>query len=425
MPNILSGVFGKKLPNIKIERNCYTMAIVNGDTAEITMYGEIVEQQPTDWWGEPIEGEFITQSEFLEDLKAIEDAKTIIIRMNSIGGDAGVAILIHNRLRELAAKGKKLICIVDGIAMSGGSLIMCACDTVRVNPSSIIMIHKCIRLLFGWYNADELRQIADSNDAWDKAQVSIYKRKTNLSETVIKHMMAETTYMTGKEAVDKGFADELLDDAEPVSIAASADRSTIYVNGRAIRLMSPLPSKLPEYIQTVNPGANAPVKTNNNMPAETGSEEGGNVTMAKTIEELRAEYPELVKQIEAEAKAAASADQKAAEQKAVFDAVQAERKRLQEIDEIASAINDPDLVKEAKYGEKACSAQELAFRAMQMQAKKGKMFLDNLKDDYNASGANDVKAVPAADNDDKPLTPKQRMAQGRADARKIQKKEDK
>lgn len=400
MPNILSGVFGKKPPNIKIERNCYTMAIVNGDTAEITMYGEIVEQQPTDWWGEPIEGEFITQSEFLEDLKAIEDAKTIIIRMNSIGGDAGVAILIHNRLRELAAKGKKLICIVDGIAMSGGSLIMCACDTVRVNPSSIIMIHKCIRLLFGWYNADELRQIADSNDAWDKAQVSIYKRKTNLSETVIKHMMAETTYMTGKEAVDKGFADELLDDAEPVSIAASADRSTIYVNGRAIRLMSPLPSKLPEYIQTVNPGANAPVKTNNNMPAETGSEEGGNVTMAKTIEELRAEYPELVKQIEAEAKAAASADQKAAEQKAVNEAVQAERKRLQEIDEIASAINDPDLVKEAKYGEKACSAQELAFRAMQKQAKQGEQHLEDVKKDYQASNASSVSASPNGGEDD-------------------------
>ena len=400
MPNILSGMFGKKLPNIKIERNCYTMAIVDGDTAEITMYGEIVEQQPTDWWGEPIEGEFITQSEFLEDLKSIEGAKTIIIRMNSIGGDAGVAILIHNRLRELAAKGKKLICIVDGMAMSGGSLIMCACDTVRVNPSSIIMIHKCIRLLFGWYNADELRQIADSNDAWDKAQVSIYKRKTNLSETVIKHMMAETTYMTGKEAVDKGFADELLDDAELVSIAASADRITIYVNGRAIRLMSPLPSKLPEYIQTVNPGANAPVKTNNNMPAETGSEEGGNVTMAKTIEELRAEYPELVKQIEAEAKAAASADQKAAEQKAVNDTVQAERKRLQEIDEIASAINDPDLVKEAKYGEKACSAQELAFRAMQKQAKQGEQHLEDVKKDYQASNASSVSAAPNGGEDD-------------------------
>ena len=78
MPNILSGMFGKKLPNIKIERNCYTMAIVDGDTAEITMYGEIVEQQPTDWWGEPIEGEFITQSEFLEDLNPLRVQRQLL-----------------------------------------------------------------------------------------------------------------------------------------------------------------------------------------------------------------------------------------------------------------------------------------------------------------------------------------------------------
>lgn len=44
-----------------------------------------------------------------------------------------------------------------------------------------------------------------------------------LSATVISHMMADTTYMTGREAIDKGFADELIEDAEPTSIAASAD----------------------------------------------------------------------------------------------------------------------------------------------------------------------------------------------------------
>ncbi len=389
MPNILSGMFGKKLPNVKIERNCYTMAIVNDDTAEITMYGEIVDQQPTDWWGEPIEGEFITQSEFLEDLKAIEGAKTIVIRMNSIGGDAGVAILIHNRLRELAAKGKKLVCIVDGMAMSGGSLIMSACDTIRVNPSSIIMIHKCIRLMFGWYNADELRQIADSNDAWDKAQVSIYKRKTNLSETVIKHMMSETTYMTGKEAVEKGFADELLDDAEPLNIAASADLRTISVNGREMRLLKPLPKSFDD-ILSVHPDANSSVKTNKNMPAKSGSE-GGNKPMAKTVEELRAEYPDLVKQLEAEATKAAAP---AADQSAINTAVEAERKRQQEIDEIAVAINDPELVKEAKYGEKACTAQELAFRAMQKQAKQGEQQTANTNADYQASNAKKVEAAP-------------------------------
>ena len=81
----------------------YTMAMVDGENAEITMYGEIVEAQPVDWWtGERIEGAFIVQTEFLKDLEEVAGAKTLTIRMDSIGGNAGVSILIHNRLRELA-----------------------------------------------------------------------------------------------------------------------------------------------------------------------------------------------------------------------------------------------------------------------------------------------------------------------------------
>ena len=93
------------------------------------MYGDIYEQQPTNWWGEPIEGQYILLSEFLEDLKQISSCKNITIRMNSYGGDAGASNMIHNRLRELSRSGAKLTCIVDGVAMSGGSIIMCACDT--------------------------------------------------------------------------------------------------------------------------------------------------------------------------------------------------------------------------------------------------------------------------------------------------------
>ena len=386
---LFSGMFAKKpipkAPGVLIERDYYTMATVEGDTAEITMYGEIVEKQPVDWWtGNPIEGQYIIESEFLKDLKAVEGAKTITIRMNSLGGDAGVSILIHNRLRELAMKGTTLICIVDGIAMSGGSLIMSACDIVRVNPSSLVMIHKCWSFLFGGYNADELRQAADSNDAWDKAQVAIYSRKCKLSETVIKHMMSETTYMTGKEAVEKGFADELLDDAEPIEIAASANKRTLYVNGRAMHMSG---MKIPDDILTV---ATAKAdEINKKLPATTGSE-GGKNPMANTIEELRAEYPELTNQLESEAKAAVSA----VPQASIDEAVETERKRQQEIDDIAPAVNDDELVQEAKYGEKACTAQELAFRAMQKQAKQGEKHSADINADYQTSNAAAVGASP-------------------------------
>lgn len=249
---------------VNINRSVYTMATTDGSSAEITMYGDIYEERPVDWWtGEPIEGQFILLSDFLEDMEQISGCKHITIRLNSYGGEAGVSNTIHNRLRELSRNGVELVCIVDGVAMSGGSLIMCACDTVRVNPSSLIMIHKCWSFVFGGYNADELREAAEQNDAWDKMQVAIYKRKTGLSETVISHMMADTTYMTGKEAVYKNFADELIEDAEPVSIAASADGRRLYVGGRTMHLAPGM--AVPNNIPTVTAKTKAKAETAKNL----------------------------------------------------------------------------------------------------------------------------------------------------------------
>lgn len=246
---------------VSIQRKVYSMVTTDGSSAEIVMYGDIYEQQPIDsWTGKPIEGQFILLSDFMTDLDQIAHCKEITIRMNSYGGDAGVSNTIHNRLRELSRNGAKLTCIVDGVAMSGGSLIMCACDTVQVNPSSLIMIHKCWTSVWGAYNADELRQMAEQNDAWDKMQVSIYKRKTGLSETVLTHMMADTTYMTGREAVEKGFADEVLEDAEPLNIAASADGRCLYVRGRKIPLS--LGTFTPDHISTATHGQIATISVN-------------------------------------------------------------------------------------------------------------------------------------------------------------------
>lgn len=415
---------------VSIKKNVYSMATSDGNSAEIVMYGDIYEQQPTDWWGDPVDGQFITLEEFLSDLKQIEGCKALTIRMNSYGGDAGASNMIHNRLRELARGGAELTCIVDGVAMSGGSLIMCACDTVKVNPSSLVMIHKCWGFFWGGYNADELREAAGQYDAWDKAQVSIYKRKTGLSDTVISHMMADTTYMTGREAVEKGFADELIEDSEPLSIAASADGRSLFVRGQQLHLAPGMFA--PDTIPTVKSEAPAPAKTNTNQPAQTGNE--GGKTMAKNLEELRAENPELAEALMAEAKAAVSAPAAGGTPPAppagaddVSAAVQAEQRRIQEIDELAG-LYDAETVKAAKYGEKACTAQEMAYRAAQKAAQQGKKFLSDLDDDTQASGAQGVPAAgdPGTPPPQESQTPDQRMATARAEVKALfGKKEEK
>lgn len=374
-----------KIKPINIQRPCYTMASADGKDGEIVMYGEIVKTQPVDWWtGEPIPGDYIIQSEFLSDLEAVANCDNLTIRMNSAGGDAGVSILIHNRLRELADKGKKLTCIVDGIAMSGGSLIMSACDNVIVNPSSLIMIHKCWSTVIGYYNADELREMANANDAYDKAQISIYKRKCGLSDTIISHMMSDTTYMTGSEAVEKGFADSITDDKETLDIAASADRSAIMVRGRTIHLARGM--SVPDFIHTVTtPKGEIINKTADIAPPET--EEGG-ILMATNLNELRAESPELAAQVENDIRAAVEAESKTA----VDDAVSAERQRMQEIDDIA-ALYSPETVHNAKYVN-PCSAADMAFRAAKEAAQKGTDFMSSVKSDYETSSAGNVGSVP-------------------------------
>ena len=407
----------------------YTMAMLDGENAEITMYGEIVESRPIDWWtGEPEPGAFIIQGEFLQDLETVAGARNLTIRMSSIGGDAGVSILIHNRLRDMAAKGTHLKCVVDGVAMSGGSLIMCACDEVEVNPSSLIMIHNAACTIRGGHNANDLRQRAMALDAWDKAQVSIYKRKTGLSEDIIAEMMANTTYMTGTEAKEGGFADKLLEDAEPLDIAASADKRSLFVRGQQFYLA---PGVLaPDIIPTVKSEAPAPAKTHKTQPAITGDK--GGKTMAKNLEELRAENPELAEALMAEAKATVSASagggtpapQAGAD--VVSAAVQAEQKRIQEIDAVAS-LYDAETVRAAKYGENACTAQEMTYRAAQAAAQKGKKFLSDLDDDTKASGA---QGVPAAGDPGTPppveaQTPDQRMANARAEVKALFGKEEK
>ena len=432
MPNPFKTPFGRggaAAKVVSINRGPYVMEMADGENAELTMYGEIVESQPINWWtGELIEGSYIIQSEFLEDLKSLAGAKTLTIRMNSVGGDAGVSILIHNRLRELATQGMELTCIVDGVAMSGGSLIMSACDTVLVNPASIVMIHKCWSSLWGGYNADELKELAARNEAWDKAQVSIYKRKCGLSDMVISNMMAKTTYMTGTEAVEKGFANKVLEDAAPLDIAASADGRSLFVRGRQFHLTPGMFA--PDTIPTVTPEAEATVEANNQKPAQTGGQNGGNI-MAKTLEELRKEDPALAEQLMAEARAAVSASgapaapaappTPSAQGSVDVDPVQAERQRLQDIDALASVF-DAETINAAKYGEHRCTAQEMVYAAAQKASQQGGKFLAALMADTKGSGAQDVDAANGAGNDGAggtggPDSPQAVVAQAQADAK--------
>ena len=388
-----------------MERPCYTLAVVNGADAELTMYGEIVETQPTDWWGDPIDGQFIVLSEFLKDLEEIKGCTELTIHMNSVGGDAYASISIHNRLRELAKDGMNITCVVDGVAMSGGSLIMCAADTVKVNPSSIIMIHDCWTYVWTAADSSDLRKLADSLDVINESQAEIYVRKTGKDAEEVRQMMTATSYMTGRKAVEKGFADELIDEDVDPEIEVSADHRSIYAHGRRMKIAAM--GELPEGIRIHEDIKPVPETDggDKNTPDASGKI-GGKEPM--TFEEFRKENPEAAEAALAEAQASVSHE----------EAVAAERQRIADIDEIAS-LYDEETVRSAKYGENPCTAEQMAFRAAKEMAKQGKTFMNNMQADTADSGTNKVTPTPASEDDDKPMTTADRKAAGKAMADKL------
>ena len=115
-----------KNPIMRIERPCYLLENdEKSGQAELTLYGEIVKERPFDYaQNKPDENFYIVEKEIVEDLSAVSGCKSLNLRINSLGGDAVVSLTVHNKLREMAKSGCKISCVVEGAAMSGGSIIM-------------------------------------------------------------------------------------------------------------------------------------------------------------------------------------------------------------------------------------------------------------------------------------------------------------
>ena len=360
----------------------WNVASISEDEGEITLYGDVMSQQPIDWWsGEPEPGLYITPEGFMEDLAAVKDKAHITVKLNSCGGDLYTGIAIHNALKALSGD---VNVIVEGIAASAASVIMCAGDTVTVYPGSLIMIHGVSVMLWDSLNIQDMKQLIKGMDASERAVAEIYDEKTGLGVDSLRSMMTKETWMTGREALDKGFADTLKEDEEEPDMSMSSDRKILYVNGVShnIEGLRNVPGSIPTRRST-SP-AQRPALNKRPINKAKIKTEGGKNHM--TLEELRAQEPDLVNQIEQEVRNEA--------QTRTTDAVTAERQRLADIDSIAASIPDQQLVHDAKYGDKPCTAQELCFRVMQQSAASGKQFLENYMADGAVSGTAKVGAAP-------------------------------
>ena len=377
----------------------YNITLTGTNDAELDLYGEVVSERPIDWYtGEPTTDAYIVASELLADLDDLKTKDNITIHINSVGGDLYAGVAIYNRLKDLPAN---ITTINDGLAASAASLIFQAGDTRKVNAGSNLMVHQAMGFLFGYYQVPDLQQVSKQLRAASKTAINIYAEASGRSTDEMKRLVDAETWLTGQEAVDVGLADEVITDEGDVSMSLSNDGKCLIVNGvhLSTKGMHNIPAGLP-----VMP-ANALRSNADNSAVDKKITERTDQMDIKDIKDLKEAYPELMEQARAEAFDAGRAE-------GLIQGAADERKRLEAIDAIAGTIEDKEFVHEAMYGDTPMNAEQLALKALQAQAKKGKTVVENLIQDTKDSGVNGVAAAPAQPEVD-PVT--RQKAQEKAD----------
>jgi ATP-dependent protease ClpP protease subunit len=225
-------------------------------SAEILIYGEIGES----WFSESV-----SAIDFVREINAL-DVDAITVRINTIGGSVPDAIAIHNAMKRHKAH---ITTVVDGMALSAGSLISCAGDTRQMAENATFMVHAPWTYAMG--NSAELRDLADQLDTWARAMCTSYAAATGetAAEALTRLTDGKDHWYTADEAKAAGFITEVVS-AAPAAAMASADLSRF--------------RDVPEYVKAqliTRPAALAATPTEPTMPQTTTPEAAAAIDAAR------------------------------------------------------------------------------------------------------------------------------------------------
>lgn len=337
----------------------------DGEKAELLLYGDISERS---WWEDAA-----TPKRFADDLAALGDVKEITVYINSGGGDVFAANTIGNMLERNAAT---VTVHIDGLCASAATIVACHADKVVAAADSSYMIHPVSMGICDYLTAEDMKNCLKALETIRSNIIALYAKKSGKTEDECAKWMDETNWWTSAEAKEKGFVDEVDDDAEDSVVENRG--GVLFVN--SISMNTPF-SEAPNFVRSRVMDKTTP-RPENTPPAEQpGSKTHGEAKdmEIKTTNDLRAAYPDLVASIE-------------------NDAAAAERTRIQEIED-ATMPGAENLATEAKFTKPVDSATFAKNYIASMKAKQKEQsasYLKQAENAANASGANDIGNPPPA-----------------------------
>lgn len=145
--------------------------------------------------------------------KSLDKAQGEEVEMDiaSYGGDVFAASEIYSMINQYPGT---VTGVIQGMAASAATIIAEACDHLIISPAGQMMIHKASTAGAG--NSDDFTHTAEVLSTTDRTIAGIYQARTGKSEDEVLKLMKQETYLTAKDAVDQGFADEIMKKNEKV-----------------------------------------------------------------------------------------------------------------------------------------------------------------------------------------------------------------
>lgn len=153
-----------------------------------------------------IGGYYVNIQSFLADLRNAGNVDTITVYLNTFGGTFYDGLPIFNTLKQHPAQ---VTVKVMGYALSMGSVIMLAADTVEMAENALVMIHRAQG--GAWGDAKELRKMATVLEKHEAAIIPSYLHRMSISEAELQTLLQDETWYTAAEAKAAGLIDTITD----------------------------------------------------------------------------------------------------------------------------------------------------------------------------------------------------------------------
>ena len=144
------------------------------------------------------------------------DGSSVEIILNSGGGHVTAGQEIYSVLKSYEGH---VTAKVFSLAASAASIIALGADKVLMSPVAQIMIHNVSGGADGDYHVMEKE--AEVLKAFNKAISTAYVMKTGKTEDEVLELMDNETWLNAKDAVEQGFADEILFEEKKQLVAST------------------------------------------------------------------------------------------------------------------------------------------------------------------------------------------------------------